>query len=249
MSTTATTPAPEGPAEIGTIGRVFGAIFNPKPTFESIVRRPNWIVPTILGCLIFMAVVAAFTYRGGWQSFFEKQDASSSRFQQMSPQARESMMDKQIKFAPPFGYVEGLVLPFLSVLVVAGVLLGVFTVTGAAKTDYKTSLGIAAYAGLPWVIHGLLSVLILFLKDPSTVDLQNILASNPAALLSSDAPKWLAALLGSIDLFAIWDIALIALGFSATNPKKLSFGKAFATVVAIWLLYVAVKVGAIALLT
>jgi len=249
MSTTAATPAPQAPAEIGTIGRVFGAIFNPKPTFESIVRRPDWIVPIILGSLIFMAVVATFTFRGGWQSFLEKQDDNSSRVEQMSPGARERLLDKQVKFAPIVGYVEGAVLPLLSALVVAGILLAAFTVTGTAKTDFKTSLAITAYAGMPWVIHGSLSVLTLFLKDPSTVDLQNVLASNLGALLSGDAPKWLAALLGAIDVFAIWNIALIGLGFSATNPKKLSFGKSFATVLAIWAFYVAVKVGAIALLT
>jgi hypothetical protein len=74
-------------------------------------------------------------------------------------------------------------------------------------------------------------------------------ASNPGAILASDAPKWLVALLSSIDLFAIWNIALIGLGFSVTNPKKLSFGKAFSVAFVLWLFYVAVKVGAIALLT
>jgi Yip1-like protein len=249
MSSATSTPAPEAPAEMGTFGRVFGAIFNPKPTFESIVRRPDWVVPIVLGCLIFIAVVATFTHRGGWQSYLEKQDENNLRVEQMSPAARERLLDNQVKFAPIVAYAEGVVLPFLSALVVAGILLGAFTVTGSAKTDFKTSLGITAYAGMPWVIHGLLSVLILFVKDPATVDLQNILASNPGALLSGDAPKWLAALLGAIDLFAIWNIALIGLGFSATNPKKLSFGKSFATVFAIWAFYVAVKVGAIALLT
>jgi hypothetical protein len=249
MSSVISTPTPDAPAEIGTVGRLIGAIVNPKPTFESIVRRPDWIVPIILGCLIFIGVVAAFTYRGGWPSFFEKQAANNSRIEQMSPEARQSLMDKQIKIAPTFGYVEGVVVPFLSVLIVAGVLLGAFTVSGAAKTDYKTSLAIAAYAGLPWVINGLLGVLVIFLRDPSTIDLQNLVASNPGAFLSSDAPKWLAALLGSIDLFAIWNVALVGLGFSATNPRKLSFGKAFAIVLALWIFYVVVKVGAIALLT
>jgi len=249
MSTPANIPAPEAPAEVSSIGRIVGAIFNPGPTFESIVRRPNWLLPIILGCLIFMTVVAAFSYRGGWPSFFEKQDADNSRIQQMSPEERQSTLEKQEKIAPTFGYVEGVVLPFVSVLVVAGVLLGAFTLTGSVKVNFKTSLAIAAYAGLPWVIQGLLGVLVIFLKDPATVDLQNLVASNPGAFLAGDAPKWLAALLSSIDVFAIWNIALVGVGFSAINPKKLSFGKAFATVLVIWMFYVAVKVAAIALLT
>jgi hypothetical protein len=120
---------------------------------------------------------------------------------------------------------------------------------GSVKADFKTTLAIAAYAGLPWVIQGLLGVIVIFLKDPATVDLQNLVASNPGAFLSSDASKWLVALLSSIDIFAIWNIALVAVGFSVINPKKLSFGKAFVTVLLLWMFYVAVKVGAIALLS
>ena len=246
MSSTPSTPTPEAPAEMNSIARVFGALFNPRPTFESIVRRPTWLLPIILGCIIFIGLVAAFGHRGGWESFMEKQDASNSSIQNMTPEARQALIDRQVKIAPIFGYVEGVIVPFISALAVAGVLLGAFTVTGTTKTDFKTSLGIVAYAGLPWIIQGLLGILVLFLKDPSTVDLQNLVASNPGAILSSDAPKWLAALLGSIDIFAIWNMVLIGIGFSATNPKKLSVGKAFGTVLAVWSFYVILKVAAIA---
>jgi hypothetical protein len=120
---------------------------------------------------------------------------------------------------------------------------------GAPKTTFKTALGIVAYAGLPWLISGIFGVLVIFLKDPSTVDLQNLVASNPGAFLSGDAPKWLTALLTSIDIFAIWNIALLGLGFSTINPKKLSFAKAFTTVLVVWIFYVAVKVGVTAIFT
>jgi hypothetical protein len=119
----------------------------------------------------------------------------------------------------------------------------VFNLSGATKVDFKTSLAIVSYAWVPWLIHGILSILILFLKDPSTVDLQNIVASNPGALLSDDTAKWLTALLGSIDIFAIWTLILLAIGYSATNPKKLSIGKAFVLVVIPWLFFIAIKVG------
>jgi hypothetical protein len=35
----------------------------------------------------------------------------------------------------------------------------------------------------------------------------------------------------------------MSFGYSATNPKKISFGKALGTIVVVWLLYVIVKVG------
>jgi Yip1 domain len=226
--------------------RVLGALFSPKSTFESIVRRPTWIVPVVLGCVFFIAVVAIFTQRGGWPSFFEKQAASSSRMQRLSAEDREGVIAKQVQIAPIFGYFEGVVLPFMAALIVAAVMMLVFNLSGATKVSFKLSLGIVAYAWVPWLVHGTLALLILFLKDPALLDLQNPVASNPGAVLSDETSKWLVTLLSSIDIFAIWTMVLLAIGFRATNPQKLSFGKAFVLVCIPWMLFVAVKVGVVA---
>ena len=69
------------------------------------------------------------------------------------------------------------------------------------------------------------------------------MATNAGAFLSDDAPKWQESLLSSFDLFVFWYLILMSIGYSATDPKKISFGKAFGTVVGVWLLYVIVKVG------
>ena len=71
-------------------------------------------------------------------------------------------------------YFEGVIIPPIGALVVAGVLLLVFNLSVGTKIDFKTSLGIVAFAWVPWLIHGVLGILVLFMKDPSTVDLQNI---------------------------------------------------------------------------
>jgi Yip1 domain len=239
----ATTPSPAADASDNSFARIFGAIFSPKPTFESIVQRPTWLVPVVLGCILFIAVVFAFTQRGGWPSFFQKQMADNSRMQQMTPEQRENIMDKQLKYAPMFGYFEGVVIPPVAALLTAAVLLGIFNLTGSTQTNFKTSLAIVAFAWSPWLIHGLLSILIIFLKDPATIDLQNVVASNVGAFLPEGSAKWLTALLSSIDIFAIWTLFLLAIGFSATNPKKLSIGKAFALAASGWIIFVLIKVG------
>jgi Yip1 domain len=239
----ATTPSPAATTSDNSFARIFGAIFSPKPTFASIVQRPTWVVPVILGCILFIAVVFAFTQRGGWPSFFQKQMADNSSVQQMTPEQRENMLEKQVKYAPIFGYFEGVVIPPVAALLTAAVLLGIFNLTGSTQTTFKISLAIVAFAWSPWLIHGLLSILIIFLKDPATVDLQNVVASNVGAFLPEGSSKWLTALLISIDIFAIWTLFLLAIGFSATNPKKLSIGKAFALAAIGWLVFVLIKVG------
>jgi hypothetical protein len=73
--------------------------------------------------------------------------------------------------------------------------------------------------------------------------MDNILASNPGAFLSDDAARWLTALLSSLDIFTIWTVVLLAIGFGVADTKKLSFSKAFTVVLLIWLFGVACKVG------
>jgi len=241
------TPSPETPGPVSSVGRIFGAIFSPKPTFESIAQKPTWILPLVVICLLSVVIIFIFGQRVGWRSFMERQNQSNSRMQKqmesMTPEQREQTLETQTKFASVFGYVGAVLGTFIAAVVCAAVLMVAFNVVGGAKVGFVTSLSIVSYSWVPGIIGGLLGILILFLKDPSTIDIQHLVAANAGAFLSEDAPKWLETLLSSFDLFVIWGMILMGLGYSATNPKKISFGKAFGTVVGIWLLYVVVKVG------
>jgi hypothetical protein len=245
MATPAIPPEPTAP--VSSVGRIPGVIFSPKPTFESIVERPTWILPLILLCVVSVTVVFVFGQRVGWRGFMERQNQTNARLQKqmesMTPDEREKMLETQTKYAAVFGYVGVVFVTFIGALLVAAVLLAAFNVIGGGKIGFTTSLGIVAHAWVPGIIAGLLGILIIFLKDPSTVDIQHLVATNAGAFLSDDAPKWQESLLSSLDLFVFWYLILMSIGYSATNPKKISFGKAFGTVVGVWLLYVIVKVG------
>lgn len=242
---TVTTPAAQAPEPEsgGAIGRILGVYFSPKETFESIARRPTWLVPVLLLCLASLGVVAGFSQRNGWPSYFKHQMESNSRVQQMPPDQQQRMFEAQLKWGPRVAYLQVVIVPFILVVALAGIFLGMFNLVIGTQLNFKTSLGIVSHAYLPSFISGLLGVVIVFLKDPSTVDLQNIVASNAGAFLSSEAPRWQVALLGALDLFSFWTMILLAMGFRAAAPKKLKFGTALACVLGLWLVYVLAKTG------
>jgi hypothetical protein len=250
MVTTAT-PAPEAPAPapepVSSVGRIFGALFSPQATFASIAAAPTWILPLVLLVIVGLATSVAISQHVGWRTVIDKQISSSSRAQKqmdsLTPEARENALNTQAKYTPYFIYPINFVAPFLVAVIVAAILLGAFNLIGGAKIGFKTSLSIVSYSWVPGVIAALLGIAILYLKDPSTIDVQNLVASNPGAILSDDSPKWLVSLLGSLDLFSFWTMILMAFGYSAAEPKKISFGKAFGTVFGVWIVYVAIKVG------
>ncbi|HXX43987.1 MAG TPA: YIP1 family protein [Candidatus Acidoferrales bacterium] len=242
--------APEAPKSDNSISRIFGVLFSPKATFESIARRPTWLAPVVLLCLVFFGVVGIFGHRGGWPSYFQKQLTSNARFQQASPEQQQQAYEMQLKYGPPVAYAEAPIVPPLIVVIVAAVFLGVFNLLAGAKLGFKTSMAVVSYAWMPNAVSGIFGILIVAIKDPTTIDLQNIVASNVGAYLPSGSAKWLVSLLGSIDIFSIWTMILMAIGFSvAAGQKKLTFGKAFGWIIAVWLLFVLVKVGLVAALT
>lgn len=241
------TPSPEAAPSVSSFGRIFGAIFSPKPTFESIAQRPTWILPLLLISILSIVTVFIFGQRVGWRSFMEHQDQTNPRVQKqmeaMTPDQREQMLATQTKYASIFGYVGAVVGIFIVAVIIAAVLMVAFNVMSGGGTGFMTSLGIVTHSWVPGIIGGLLGILVLFLKDPSTIDIQHLVATNAGAFLSDDAPKWQEALLSSFDLFTIWSMVLMAIGYSAINPKKISYGKALGTIVAVWAIYVVCKVG------
>jgi len=246
----AETPSPATTSSDSSFGRIFGVLFSPKPTFESIVRKPSWVLPLILVAVVSVGVVFTFSQRVGWRDFMIRQDQQNSRTQKqmesMTQEQRENLIDTQTKVAPIFAYVAVVLLPFISAVVVGAVLMLAFNLTYGTKIGFVPSLAIVSYAWVPGIIGALLGILIIFLKDPSTVDLEHLVASNGGAFLADDSAKWLVTLLTAFDLFVFWNMILMALGFSAADPKKISFGKALGTVVGVWLIYVIVKVGLVA---
>ena len=99
--------------------------------------------------------------------------------------------------------------------------------------------GAVSHAFVPLIISSLLAIIILLIKPHSDVDPEHFLASNLGAFLPDEASKPLVALGQSLELFWIWTLALVALGFSAASPKKIKPAGAFLTVYgmrAVWVL-------------
>ncbi|MFY9802373.1 MAG: YIP1 family protein [Candidatus Acidiferrales bacterium] len=246
----APTPAPAPVSTDNSFSRMFGVIFSPKPTFESIAKRPTWALPLIIFVFVGFAATTVITQRVGWRAVIDREIASSpkaqQRLEQLPPEKRDQALNGQAKITPYIVYAINVLFPFVGAVIVAAVLLLAFNVIGGARINFKTSLAVVAYSWIPLLIAGLLGILILFLKDPSTVDVKNLVASNPGALLPDDSSKALVSLLSSLDLFSFWTMILMAVGYCAADPKKISFAKALGMVVAVWLLFVMVKVGWVA---
>jgi hypothetical protein len=127
--------------------------------------------------------------------------------------------------------------------VAAGVLLLIFNMLMDGKLKYRNALNIYSYATLPpGIVGSLVMMLVLYLKAPDEIDIQNPLAFNAGAFLPATSAAWLRSMMGSLDLFTFWTMFLLAIGFSRAIPK-MTTGKAFGAILIPWILWVLIKTG------
>jgi preprotein translocase subunit SecG len=99
---------------------------------------------------------------------------------------------------------------------------------------FKPLFSVSLYALLGTVVvSSVLLIVVLYLKPPEEIDINNLLGSNLAALLTvavgkDGLPKFVMALARWVDVFGIWLIALLAIGYSAVTSrvKSSAFGMA-----------------------
>jgi hypothetical protein len=231
------------------IGRIFGIYWEPKPVYRDLAARPRWLIPYILLSLCGVVYLASFSRAIGWQTFMEREFEKNERVQQLPPEQRQALMEQQLRFAGPFAYGAAVVGGLAALLVVAAACLFMFKMLGGADLTFKQALSITSYSFLPNCLSAILAIVVIFFVNPVDFDLNNPLALNLGWFLDSETtPRWLQAAASSIDLFSIWIMLLLALGFS-TAVKKISYSKALTVIVALWAVWVVLKAGGTALFT
>ena len=235
-------PAPEAQATISPFGRITGTLFSPRATFEDIVRKPSWVLPVVLSTLFSIIATFAFSQRVNWREFMSQQIEKSPRSAQLSAEQKEQQIAAGAKFTPIVIEAIGVLAPFLGVLIIGLLMWGAYSLLGGISTNFGTAIGITAHAFLTGLVSSPLFLLILYLKPAENIDVENPVATNIAALLPDESAKWLVALCKSIDVFSIWTLILLAIGFAAVNPKKLKGAKSYTIAFSVWGAFVVVRV-------
>lgn len=223
--------------------RIVGIFWDPKPVFEDLAAQPRWWTPLILATAVSLVFTAAFSRRIGWDRFLEQEMRTNPRLEQLTAEQRQAILAQQARFVGSFSYAAAAAGAAASYLAAAAVLLGGFRIFGTGEIRFRQAFSITAYSYLPMVLASALAIVAMHLADPESFDVRNPLMLNAGWLGQGAAsPAWLRALAGSIDLFSIWVILLLALGFSVAS-RGLAYARSLGLVAAVWLVYVALKTG------
>jgi hypothetical protein len=218
-------------------GRLFGVFYEPGKVFADVAERPRWIAPMLVSILMGLMLVYAISTHIGWEPTIRQTLANNPRTADMPADQREKAIATGAKIGSIVGWIGAVVGAPLSVLIIAGVLTGVFNGLLGTELKFIQTFAITAYAMLVRALFTALLILLVYLKPPEDFNIQ-VSPFSPAAYMNShETPKWLMSLAGSLDLFTIWTIILLALGFSVA-ARKLSFTKALITIAIPWLIWV-----------
>lgn len=234
-------PAPPPvPQPMSEASRLIGVFVSPQTTFPDIARRPRWWIPMILIGIMATITAVAYGRHVGWEKVVRQSVERNPRMDQLSAQQREQAIAVGTRLASYVGYAAGLN-GAVSILIVSAVLIFLFNVLMSADLKFPSVMGIVGYGFLPFLISGALTLVVMFMKDPEDFDIQRPLAFNLGAFLPDSTPRWAIVGASSFDLFSFWIIALMAIGISS-SVRRISFTKAFITILFPWALVVTLRV-------
>jgi len=237
--------SPDLTAPLSETQRVVDTFVAPSKTFTDILRKATFWGPLLILILVAVGFSFGVQQKVGWDKVFEnnmhQQPSREEQFEKLSADQQATQKAVGVKITEVITYCYPvIILIFTAIFALLIWVTANFIFGGSAK--FGQVFAVNMYANLVMNIKYLLAIVALFAGlAPDSFLIQNPVGTNVGYFLSTDAPKWLAALCAHLDLFEIWSVLLTTLGISIV--AKVSRGKAAAAVIGWWLIFVLVGVG------
>lgn len=226
------------PARRSDFARIWATFIHPRHTFAELASesRAVWLTPMlVLSLTASLVVIVAGYLRSRAALMGEIQLPPDWQF--WTPEMQNNYMQaQQATQGPVFSYIIPLVGALTALwvgwLVLAGLLHLGSTLLGG-RGSMQSALNIVAWASLPFGVRDLLRVLFMLSAG-------HTIASPGLSGFTTDA-GFLTQLLARVDLFLIWNMILLVIGFRAADG--LSRSKALTAVVFVLLLILLAQAG------
>lgn len=225
-------------------GRLIGVLVSPVKTFEAIAQKPTWLVAFLVLVIVQLGITAVATPKLDMAQ--EMRQNMERQGQEVSDEQMDEIVERadsfrwiglasQVVFAPAVYFLMGLVFWLLLRFV------------GDSELSYPASMAALTHGFMPWVVATVLSLPLLLGRESVTpTELRSgLLASNLGAFVPEGASPVLKSLLASVDVFSLWTVALLVIGYAAVARTKRS--TVAWVVIGLWVLYVLGKTGLTAL--
>jgi len=207
--------------------------------------------------IIAIATVLASTFffqwrvHPDWDSIMRNQ--IKKRMERSNQSLTEEQMQQQVAFSKSiakfFPIIGAIVTPIMYVILAGIFALGLMFIQ--AKTTFKKILSVVAWSSASiGIVATVVTMASLMVRDEEglrSIDptqSAGIVPSNLAAFLSATASPVIKSVAGSLDIFTIWILILLSIGFaSIAGSRKIKAGNTATVVFGFWAVYVLLKIG------
>lgn len=224
------------PAPLNFFSRIIGVWFSPGETFAEIGRAKGAFGTILAPILALIIIGAAFSVVGlnriGIENLRKEAERNVQRMIDKGwiPQERvNEVMERQVRGltltsaaiqqAPVFALIY-----VIFALVIAGIFKLISAILGW-ENRFKYLLSVTLYTSIAvGIVFYLIGFVLLFLKHPDEIQMNTLVSSNLGAVLTAVLAEgsmsgFVKGLAMSVDVFAIWKIILLSIGFAAVSRK------------------------------
>jgi hypothetical protein len=218
-------PTPE-PAPLSEGARLVDTFIAPSKTFTSLrdAKWWSWVAPWIVISIFSVVFIYAMGKQVGFEQISKNAIAHSSRadqFDKLPADQQASQLRLQSKIVSFFAYGSPFFILFYC-LITTTALWVTFKFVVGGETTFGQAYSIVMYAWLPGIIGAILGTVALFAGvNPEGFDINNPVGTNLAYYLDQDTTgKFVRGMASALDLFSIWTIVLVGIGFACTSKVK-----------------------------
>ena len=221
------------------IQNLIGVLSSPSKTYESLRAKPSWLLAAVV--LIVVALVGQMIALPK----IDFEEISRAQIEASNRQLTEAQIEQSVEIGAKFGSIMAMV------SVIAGFPIGwaliallmwvLVRMMGGLDLSYVQSLSTTVHSMAPWIVHSILTIPLLLTRSeitPEDIQTGGVLKHGLGAFIESEGATQQA--LNSINVFSIWTVVLLGIGFSVVG--KISKGKAFAAAIALWVVGILFKV-------
>lgn len=209
--------------------KILNLYFSPLETFKEIDEKADWLIPVV----ITIVVVLVFTMVSLPKVIIPEREKRIMGMEQLTEEqkdrALESLGGFKLYLITPISIV---IFSFIVIFAKSGIFYLLFSIFGN-RTVFKKVLSIVSYCFLVGIPETILKTLLMLIKGSTRV-YTSIVIFTPGIGFESPFFK----VLNRIDIFTIWNLILISLGFSVIY--KIERKKSFVVVFASWVVWLGI---------
>jgi CBS domain containing-hemolysin-like protein len=216
---------------------LFSVLTSPSEGFAAIAARPTFVLAFVLLVVLGVSAVSIAMSKVTVQDFLASIEATG---REVPPKISEDP-ERFVSMMRWTQTATSAILGPAMYAALAGIFLVIFRLLGS-DIGFRKSLATTVHGLLPFGIAAIAGIAIALGKDQVLLqDIQSggLVPSHLGVFAGEETGKVMRVLLGSVDLFSAWCVALLATGYRTV--ARVSRGAAWGVVCGVWLIAILLK--------